>query len=748
MQTFDPEAFSVKKITSEETLIGDTAIDLEEEFVYVHVIKANALGFVRNRPNPHVQVMIGSNWVLKSTEPCTDISNPVWNKVFAFLQNENHHDLTVNLRQGTHLVGRWVVELDQIPKRVPSSCTLTPLWYRLQNRELQWVESEVLLAVFSGHVTTDEQWNFQARNSGADPLPDIRSQLYFNPKLWYLRVNVVEASGLPARRNPLRRDPQYFVNATLGNQQLSTRRSRYPEWNQDLVFVAAEPFQDMLSLTVAEMILSSPIDYKVVGRCVIPLEHFERRSDHKAVSMRWHSLDTGHQETELVTGIYIRSCLEGGYTVQHESANYASDFRTTDSKLWEPNIGVLELGIIRATGLKTTDCQQRTSSFCVAKYSGKWVRTNTLAGSTPTWNDVFTWEVFDPDTVVTVGVFQSCDGVETRVGKVRIRISSLQRGRVYTHSYPLLVIHSGNIMKEGEIELTVRFSCSSWLRLMRTYSRPLLPKMYSVYPFSLCESESLRLRAAKMVTEFLARYEPPLKKEVVGYVLDLDSHCWSNRRSKVNYLRIVEIVSRSCTFVDNLCKWTSTPKTLGAFLFILVCIFQSEMVLMFLPVLIFFTGLLFYFWRSELPPHIDSTLSQASYSVFEDLDEELNTHPSLEIISERYEMLRRKAGVAQVFLGHVSGLMERLCLLFSWRDQRATGLFLFFCLIVGIIFLLLWLALQYMYSRSMYMYHVSLSQVIQVIASMYVMRPPRYRGLELPWVNFFRRLPARHDNLL
>jgi hypothetical protein len=95
-----------------------------------------------------------------------------------------------------------------------------------------------------------------------------------------------------------------------------------------------------------------------------------------------------------------------------ESSKYISDTRPTAKQLWRPSLGVLELGIHGANNLlpmKTTkDHRGSTDAYCVAKYGQKWVRTRTIFESfNPRWNEQYTWEVNDPGTVITVGVFDN-----------------------------------------------------------------------------------------------------------------------------------------------------------------------------------------------------------------------------------------------------------------------------------------------------------------------------------------------------
>ena len=115
--------------------------------------------------------------------------------------------------------------------------------------------------------------------------------------------------------------------------------------------------------------------------------------------------------------------------------------RSTANQLWKPHIGVLEVGVLGATNLIPVKIKEgkggSTDAYCVAKYGQKWVRTRTVVDSlSPKWNEQYTWEVFDPCTVITIGVFDNARvdkntaiGAATRdsrIGKVRIRLSTLE----------------------------------------------------------------------------------------------------------------------------------------------------------------------------------------------------------------------------------------------------------------------------------------------------------------------------------
>ncbi|KAH1106727.1 hypothetical protein J1N35_010495 [Gossypium stocksii] len=88
-----------------------------------------------------------------------------------------------------------------------------------------------------------------------DSIMNTCSKVYLSPRLWYLRVNIIEAQDMvvPGDKN---RNLEVYVKGTLGNVKLRTRvsadKSLNRRWNEDLMFVAAEPFYDHLVLTVVD----------------------------------------------------------------------------------------------------------------------------------------------------------------------------------------------------------------------------------------------------------------------------------------------------------------------------------------------------------------------------------------------------------------------------------------------------------------------------------------------------------------
>ncbi|KAJ8534245.1 hypothetical protein K7X08_007569 [Anisodus acutangulus] len=704
------------KLTSTYDLIE------QMQYLYVRVVKARDLPGkdVTGCLDPYVEVKLGN--YKGTTRHFEKKSNPEWSQVFAFSKDRIQAsvlEVTVKDKDVVKddFVGRVLFDLNEIPKRVPPDSPLAPQWYRLEERNGNKVKGELMLAVWMGNQADEafpEAWHSDAAAvSGADGLANIRSKVYLSPKLWYLRVNVIEAQDLiPSDKS---RFPEVFVKAILGNQALRTRVSMSktinPMWNEDLMFVAAEPFEEPLILSVEDRV--SPNKDEVIGRCAIPLQYVDRRLDHRPV-------------------------------------NTSSDLRPTAKQLWKSSIGVLEVGVLSAQGLspmKTKDGRATTDAYCVAKYGQKWVRTRTIIDSfSPKWNEQYTWEVFDPCTVITVGVFDNCHlqggdksggARDSRIGKVRIRLSTLETDRVYTHSYPLLVLHPTGVKKMGEIHLAVRFSCSSLVNMMHMYSQPLLPKMHYLHPLTVSQLDNLRHQATQIVSIRLSRAEPPLRKEIVEYMLDVGSHIWSMRRSKANFFRIMGVLGVVISvgkWFDQICNWKNPITTILIHILFLILVLYPELILPTIFLYLFLIGIWYYRWRPRHPPHMDTRLSCADAAHPDELDEEFDTFPTsrpTDIIRMRYDRLRSIAGRIQTVVGDLATQGERLQYLLSWRDSRATTLFVIFCLVAAVVL------------------YVTPFQAVALLTGFYTLRHPRFR-YKLPSVplNFFRRLPARTDCML
>ncbi|KAG6472593.1 hypothetical protein ZIOFF_070065 [Zingiber officinale] len=361
------------------------------------------------------------------------------------------------------------------------------------------------------------------------------------------------------------------------------------------------------------------------------------RLDCRVVSSKWyhlvkHVVADGEQKKEvrLASHIHLRLSLDGGYHVLDESTHYSSDLRPTAKRLWKPSIGILKLGILTAQA----SLPMKTKDGC--------------------------------DQSLTGG--EKANGVtDNRIGKVRIRLSTLETDKVYTHSYPLLVLHTSGVKKMGEFQLAVRFSSSSLFNMLHIYSRPLLPKMHYLHPLTHRQLISLRHQSTQIVSMRLNRAEPPLRKEVVEYMLDVDVgyHMWSMRRSKANFFRIMGVFSgliATGKWFSQICLWKNPITTVLIHVLFVILVLYPELILPTMFLYLFLIGVWYYGWRPRKPPHMDTRLSHADTANPDELDEEFDRFPSTrppEIIRVRYDRLRSVAGKVQTVVGDLATQGER-----------------------------------------------------------------------------------------
>ncbi|KAI0496435.1 hypothetical protein KFK09_022751 [Dendrobium nobile] len=746
-------------ISSSDSLVP-SAYDLVEpmQYLFVRLVRARGL---RQCESPYVKIRSGSH-SMRSKAARETSGNPEWNQVFALSQSKPDPTLEISVWDsgpGEGFLGGVCFDLSDVPIREQPDGPLAPQWYHLEGGEDPHITGDIMVSVWLG-TQADDAFP-ESCNSDAPYITYTRSKVYQSPKLWYLRASVIEAQDLRVPQTPLGSLVDLRVKIQLGFQSARTRRSISNcntstfSWLEDLMFVVSEPLDDQLIVLVEDRSAKDPV---LLGHAVIPVATIDQRLDERhLVPFRWFNLDcsgsNGHGQGGVAYGgrIQLRLLLEGGYHVLDEAAHVCSDFRPTAKQLWRPPVGALELGILSARGLQPMKTKSggkgSTDAYCVAKYGKKWTRTRTITDSfDPRWNEQYTWKVYDPCTVLTIGVFDNWrmfaeggeDRPDYRIGKIRIRVSTLESNRVYTQSYPLMVLLRSGLKNMGEIKIAVRFASSALLPdTCALYATPMLPRMHYLRPIGVAQQEALRGAAIRIVAAWLARAEPPLGPEVVCYMLDADSHSWSLRRSKANWYRILGIIAWAvglARWLDDVRRWRNPVTTVLVHLLYLVLVWYPELVAPTASLYLFLIGAWYYRFRPRGPAGMDARLSQAEGAEGDELDEEFDGMPSgktTEVVRARYDRLRMLAARVQSVIGDLAAQGERVQALVSWRDPRATRVFIVVCLVVSLVL------------------YVLPPKMVSVALGFYFLRHPMFRDPMPPTVlNFFRRLPSLSDRLL
>ncbi|QCD78458.1 Phosphoribosyltransferase C-terminal [Vigna unguiculata] len=758
-------SFAASEASSEGSLLMEkSSFDLVEKmhYLFVHVVKAR---YLPTNGNPIAKIAVSGQHHVTS-RPARKTTVFEWNQTFAFARNAP--DSTSSVLEVSvwdppatqALLGGVCFDVNEIPVRDPPDSPLAPQWYRLEGGGAP--HGDLMIATWMG-TQADESFP-DAWKSDTFANVNSRAKVYQSPKLWYLRATLIEAQDLLSLPFNSSKEACFQVKAKLGFQVLKSKtvltRNGNVSWNgEDFIFVVSEPVSDHFVFTLENRQPDGPV---TMGVLRIPLHAIERRVDDRMVHSRWFTFDNPNEKDQNKPRVHLRLCFDGGYHVMDEAAHVCSDYRPTARQLWKPPVGTCELGIIGCKNLvpmKTVKGKTTTNAYCVAKYGNKWVRTRTVSESTePKWNEQYTWKVYDPSTVLTIGVFdswtmpliidndndrnsdQNPGDPDFRIGKVRVRISTLQTGKVYRNSYPLLVLTpNAGLKKMGEIEIAIRFvRTTPRLDLLHVYLQPVLPLMHHIKPLGVVQQEALRGTAVRMVAEHLARAEPPLRKEVVFYMLDADSHNFSMRKVRANWYRIINVVAGVIDivrWVEDTRGWKNPTATVLVHALLVMLVWFPDLIIPTFCFYVFVVGAWNYRFRARDPlPHFDPKISLAEVVEREELDEEFDAAPSgrtSDVVRVRYERLRTLGARVQTVLGDLATQGERLQAVVTWRDPRATGMFVFMCLVVAMV-----------------LYLVP-SKMVAMACGFYYLRHPVFRDrLPSPAVNFFKRLPSMSDRIM
>jgi hypothetical protein len=744
----------------ESISIERSAFDLVEKmhYLFVRVVKAR---YLPTSGNPVVRIEVSNSRV--QSKPARKTLCFEWDQTFAFGRDapdsssiveisvwDPHDPKSSEMAAAANFLGGICFDVTEIPLRDPPDSPLAPQWYRLEGGGAY--RSDLMLATWVG-TQADDSFPDAWKTDTAGNI-NSRAKVYLSPKLWYLRATVLEAQDIFPLM-PLK-ETAVQVKAQLGFQVQKTKtsvsRNGTPSWNEDLLFVAAEPCSDQLIFTLENRQPKGPV---TIGMVRIALSAIERRVDDRKVASRWFSLEDPRSEKAGYRGrVQLRLCFDGGYHVMDEAAHMSSDYRPTARQLWKQPVGTFELGIIGCKNLspmKTVDGKGCTDAYCVAKYGPKWVRTRTVCDSLdPKWNEQYTWKVYDPCTVLTIGVFDSSgvyeiDGDKTatrpdfRMGKVRVRLSTLETGKVYRNRYPLILLTNNGVKKMGEIEVAVKFvRATPTLDFLHVYTQPLLPLMHHLKPLGVVQQELLRNSAVKIIATHLSRSEPSLRREVVSYMLDVDTHAFSMRKIRANWIRIINVIASVIDIVrwiDDTRVWKNPTSTVLVHALLIMLVWFPDLIVPTLAFYVFVIGAWNYRFRSRAPlPHFDPKLSLADSADRDELDEEFDPLPSSrppEMVRTRYDKMRMLGARVQTVLGDFATQGERLQALVTWRDPRATGIFVGLCFVVAMI-----------------LYMVP-SKMVAMASGFYVFRHPIFRDrMPSPALNFFRRLPSLSDRIM
>ncbi|CAH9084366.1 unnamed protein product, partial [Cuscuta epithymum] len=418
------------------------------------------------------------------------------------------------------------------------------------------------------------------------------SYTYARPKLAYCLVVLLRLEPSKSCKAPLQDGASYYVHGQMGGHQQWTRPLPQPSpynhidatppnchaFGRTRLWFPVDP-SDRESLTFTVVVRPPPVGATkeppctVLGSVVVPMDDKgpKLKDGQKQHDGRFMLVKSGDKD-ELGLILHAAVCIDKGYHVFDDLDSYTSD-RSPTSTASALGIAQLHVSIERVEALvpiKKRKDVWTTDPYCVAKYGDKWCTTRTApakfgASADPmfkhmckwkenklevydpsisvlthaAFGEKFTWEVHDPNTVLTIGVFDNSNMVavegkkdeeegkkkkveDKNIGKVKVPISTLLMYTRYETVYPLFAVHpelGPQVRMMGMLHVTIELVPRSLGSFFVSYFTPPLPSAHylqGVPPLEMMPE--IRRSAVALEVKKLATCDPPIGGNVVRYM--------------------------------------------------------------------------------------------------------------------------------------------------------------------------------------------------------------------------------------
>ncbi|XP_047273698.1 multiple C2 and transmembrane domain-containing protein 1 isoform X36 [Homo sapiens] len=494
--------------------------------------------------DPYVKFKIGGKEVFRSKIIHKNL-NPVWEEKACILVDHLREPLYIKVFDydfglQDDFMGSAFLDLTQLELNRPTDVTLTLKDPHYPDHDLGIILLSVILTPKEG----ESRDVFQTQSLRL-------SDLHRKSHLWrgIVSITLIEGRDLKAMDSNGLSDP--YVKFRLGHQKYKSKimpKTLNPQWREQFDFHLYEERGGVIDITAWDKDAGKRDDF--IGRCQVDLSALSREQTHK--------LELQLEEGEGHLVLLVTLTASATVSISDLSVNSLEDQKEREEilKRYSPlrifhnlkDVGFLQVKVIRAEGLMAADVTGKSDPFCVVELNNDRLLTHTVYKNlNPEWNKVFTFNIKDIHSVLEVTVYdEDRDRSADFLGKVAIPLLSIQNGE--QKAYVLK-----NKQLTGPTKGVIYLEIDVIFNAVKASLRTLIPK------------------EQKYIEE-----ENRLSKQLL-------------LRNFIRMKRCVMVLVNAAYYVNSCFDWDSPPRSLAAFVLFLFVVWNFELYMIPLVLLLLLT---------------------------------------------------------------------------------------------------------------------------------------------------------------
>ncbi|XP_033035002.1 multiple C2 and transmembrane domain-containing protein 1 isoform X2 [Trachypithecus francoisi] len=453
------------------------------------------------------------------------------------------------------------------------------------------------------------------------------SDLHRKSHLWrgIVSITLIEGRDLKAMDSNGLSDP--YVKFRLGHQKYKSKimpKTLNPQWREQFDFHLYEERGGIIDITAWDKDAGKRDDF--IGRCQVDLSALSREQTHK--------LELQLEEGEGHLVLLVTLTASATVSISDLSINSLEDQKEREEilKRYSPlrifhnlkDVGFLQVKVIRAEGLMAADVTGKSDPFCVVELNNDRLLTHTVYKNlSPEWNKVFTFNIKDIHSVLEVTVYdEDRDRSADFLGKVAIPLLSIQNGE--QKAYVLK-----NKQLTGPTKGVIYLEIDVIFNAVKASLRTLIPK------------------EQKYIEE-----ENRLSKQLL-------------LRNFIRMKRCVMVLVNAAYYVNSCFDWDSPPRSLAAFVLFLFVVWNFELYMIPLVLLLLLTWNYFLIISGKDNRQRDTVVEDMLEDEEEEDDKDDKDSEKKGFINKIYAIQEVCVSVQNI-LDEVASFGERIKNTFNW----------------------------------------------------------------------------------